>query len=182
MGCFSFKCKVSGKPIWSSCFDGDACRMFLLKDGKVIEEMHGHYDSYGRVLKEDKMESFYWETPWNEVCDLMFSGDKSNGIAVVLDKHWNNQIPTTRSEDDPEQGWGKKNGGGIKVPNPYHVIHNEETDSDKSIEFPLDDTEKKYTLADLGEALFQGHRLGVNKVSEELLDAEFVCFMNNFKK
>ena len=49
MGCFSFVCKESGLPVASSSFSGDACRMYLLKDGKVIEEMRGHYDSYGRV-------------------------------------------------------------------------------------------------------------------------------------
>ena len=52
MGCFSFICKESGLPVASSSFDGDDCRLYLLKNGKVIEEMHGHYDSYGRVFKK----------------------------------------------------------------------------------------------------------------------------------
>lgn len=131
MGCFSFKCKVSGLPVASSSFDGDACRMFLLKDGKVIEEMKGHYDSYGRVFKNELradvkhrlQDSFEWKMDWDDVCDLMFHADKSNGIAVVLEKYWNNTIPTERSEDDPDQGWGKKNGGKIKITEPYHLIH-----------------------------------------------------------
>ena len=50
MGCFSFICKESNKAVASSSFDGDAVRMYLLKNGKVIEEMRGHYDSYGRVF------------------------------------------------------------------------------------------------------------------------------------
>ena len=45
MGSFSFKCKESNKAI----SDGDACRIYLLKDGKVLEEMRGHYDTFGRV-------------------------------------------------------------------------------------------------------------------------------------
>ena len=53
MGCFSFKCKESNKPVASSSFDGDTVRMFLLKQGKVIEEMRGQYDSYGRCFDKD---------------------------------------------------------------------------------------------------------------------------------
>ena len=133
MGCFSFKCKESGKAVASSSFDGDACRMFLLKDGVVIEEMVGHYDSYGRVFSSVKEEddtsmtpttSFKWHLDWSYVCDLMFSSDVSNGIAVVLEKHWKGVVPTTRSEDDPNQGWGRKNGGKIVIAEPYHKIYN----------------------------------------------------------
>jgi hypothetical protein len=72
MGCFSFICKESGLPVASSSFSGDACRLYLLKDGKVIEEMKGHYDSYGRVFKKNNDESFEWKMDWGEVCELMF--------------------------------------------------------------------------------------------------------------
>ena len=132
MGCFSFKCKVSGKPIASSSFDGDACRLFLLKDGKVIEEMKGHYDSYGRVFGTEKdpkdtsmtdTTSFEWKTPWDEVCDLMFDPNKGNGIAAVLECYFTGEIPTTRSEDDPDQGWGRKNGQGVRIAEPYHKVY-----------------------------------------------------------
>lgn len=132
MGCFSFLCKKSGNPIASSSFDGDACRLFLLKDGKVIEEMQGHYDSYGRVFSGIKdpndtsmteTSSFKWKMDWNDVCDLMFDKDKSNGIAAVLEKYWDGNIPTTRSADDPEQGWGKKNGGKVKIKEPKHIVY-----------------------------------------------------------
>jgi hypothetical protein len=120
MGCFSFKCKESGKAVASSSFDGDAVRMYLLKDGKVIEEMRGHYDSYGRVF-DSSGGSFEWDTPWDEVCDLIFDNDESNGIAVVLEKYYVGNIPTTRSEDDRNQGWGKPNGGGVKIKDPIHI-------------------------------------------------------------
>ncbi len=132
MGCFSFKCKVSGKPIASSSFDGDACRLFLLKDGKVIEEMKGHYDSYGRVFGTEKdpndtsmtdTTSFEWKTPWDEVCDLIFDPNPSNGIAAVLECYFTGEIPTTRSEDDPDQGWGKRNGKGVVITDPYHKVY-----------------------------------------------------------
>jgi hypothetical protein len=50
MGCFSYKCKNSGKAVASSSFDSDAVTIYLLK-GKVIEEMCEHTDSYGEYLK-----------------------------------------------------------------------------------------------------------------------------------
>ena len=123
MGCFSFICKESGLPVASSSFDGDACRLYLLKNGKVIEEMHGHYDSYGRVFKKNNDESFEWKMDWDEACELMFDKDESNGIAVVLEKYFTGNIPTTRSEQDPEQGWGDSNGGGVIIKDPIHIVY-----------------------------------------------------------
>ena len=124
MGCFSFICKESGLPVASSSFDGDACRLYLLKDGKVIEEMRGHYDSYGRVFTDSTYEdSFEWKMDWHEVCDLMFHPDESNGIAVILEKYFTGNIPTTRSEGDPDQGWGKRNGGRKKIKEPIHIVY-----------------------------------------------------------
>jgi len=124
MGCFSFICKESGLPVASSSFDGDACRLYLLKNGKVIEEMRGHYNSYGRVFTDSTFEnSFEWKMDWYDVCDLMFDNDDSNGIAVILEKYFEGNIPTTRSEDDPNQGWGKKNGGRVKIKEPIHIVY-----------------------------------------------------------
>ncbi len=123
MGCFSFLCKESGLPVASSSFDGDAVRMYLLKNGKVIEEMRGHYDSYGRVFTADKEDSFEWKMDWNEVCNLMFTPKKGNGIAVILEKYFIGNIPKTRSEGDPAQGWGKENGGNVEIEKPMHIIY-----------------------------------------------------------
>jgi hypothetical protein len=124
MGCFSFICKESGLSVASSSFDGDAVRMYLLKDGKVIEEMRGHYDSYGRVFTDSTYEnSFEWNMDWHAVCDLMFDKDESNGIAVILEKYFTGNIPTTRSEGDPDQGWGKRNGGRKKIKEPIHIVY-----------------------------------------------------------
>jgi len=123
MGCFSFICKESGLPVASSSFDGDACRMYLLRDGKVIEEMRGHYDSYGRVFTADKEDSFQWSLKWGEVCDLMFTDNEGDGIAVILEKYFTGNIPITRSESDPDQGWGKKNGGRVKIKEPIHIVY-----------------------------------------------------------
>jgi hypothetical protein len=106
MGCFSFLCKVSGKPALSTSFDGSPCYLFLLKDGKVIEEMYGNYDSYGRVF-DSTGESFKWKMDRDEVCDLMFDErNYGSGIAMVLAKYYNGVPPKTRSDDDPNQGWG----------------------------------------------------------------------------
>jgi len=115
MGCFSFKCKVTGKPALSTSFDGSPVHLFLLKNGEAIEYMHGNYDSYGRVFTKDGMtksppESIEWKMEWGDVCDLMFDSNRSNGIALILDPHWKqgDPYPTERSEDDPDQGWGNQ--------------------------------------------------------------------------
>ena len=50
MGCFSFLCQKCNKGILSTSFHGEQCKLYLLKDGKVIEMMEGEYDSYGRVF------------------------------------------------------------------------------------------------------------------------------------
>lgn len=130
MGCFSFICQKSGKAVNSSSFDGDQVHLFLLKDGKVIEEMFGNYDSYGRVFNVDQRqdvahelrESFKWKMDWHKVCDLMFNSDDSNGIAAILHKHYNGEIPTKRSKSDPNQGWGKMTNK-RRVKNPYHKVY-----------------------------------------------------------
>lgn len=144
MGCFSYKCKKSGKAVLSSSFQGSAVHLFLLKDGKVIEKMHGNYDSYGRVFsdvkKDDddshtKFTSFKWGMPWGDVCMLESKYDKSNGIAAILATEWKegDPYPTERSENDPNQGWGEDwehMGSGSDyiidewVENPTHEIFN----------------------------------------------------------
>jgi len=136
MGCFSFMCKETGKAGLSTSFDGSPVHLFLLKKGKVIEHMHGNYDSYGRVFKPgektDPAEwSFEWKLDWNECCDLMFDKDKSNGLALIHADYWNegDPYPTTRSADDPNQGWG--DGGDIggtddrfePVEKPFHKFN-----------------------------------------------------------
>jgi hypothetical protein len=122
MGCFSFKCKKSRKAVNSSSFTGDKVHLFLLKDGKPVEYMFGNYDSYGRVFSDKGNNSFEWKMDWHDVCNLMFSSDKSNGIAAILDKHYDGEIPKTRSEDDPNQGWGRERD--IEwVENPIHKIY-----------------------------------------------------------
>jgi hypothetical protein len=106
MGCFSFICSKCGKGVNSSSFHGENVRLSLLKDGKVIEEMQGEYDSYGRVFDEN-MDSVEWSIEWDKVCDLMFTPNKSNGIHAVHVSCGTNETPTTRSEDDRDQGWNK---------------------------------------------------------------------------
>ena len=124
MGCFSFICKESGLPVASDSFSGDAVRLYLLKSGKVIEEMRGHYDSYGRVFKDRTYEdSFEWKMHWSDVCDMMFNDNAGDGIAVVLEKYFTDKIPTTQSEGDPDQGWGKRNGGGKIIKDAIHIVY-----------------------------------------------------------
>ena len=123
MGCFSFICKETGKPVNSSSVNGDPVHLFLLKNGKVIEHMHGNYDSYGRVF-DGKGDSFEWDLDWNDVCDLMFNCDKHNGIAAIIGPYWKegDPYPTERSQDDPDQGWGKRHLK-TKVKEPFHKVY-----------------------------------------------------------
>ena len=116
MGCFSFICKECGKPILSNSFTGQKTWLFLLREGHVVEKMEGEYDSYGGVFAPDSSSSVKWTMPWSRfdageeeehVCSLMFSKNLQNGIAAVHSKCFKGEIPTTRSEDDPNQGWGE---------------------------------------------------------------------------
>ncbi len=106
MGCFSYLCKECGEAILSNSFRGENVKLYLLKDGKIIDQMEGEYDSYGRVFTKDLKESIYWKMDWDKVCELEFLNDKSNGIAAIHTKCYKDQIPVTQSEQDPNQGWG----------------------------------------------------------------------------
>lgn len=133
MGCFSYICKKSGRAVNSTSFKGDRVHLFLLKDGKVIEHMYGNYDSYGRVFSNQKdpkdtsftdTTSFEWKMNWGNVVDMHFGADKKSGIAAILEPYWKegDPFPTERSEDDPDQGWGRlKNSDSVKEP--YHKIY-----------------------------------------------------------
>lgn len=105
MGCFSSLCNECKEPVNSTSFEGELVRIFLLKDGKVIDEMTGPYDSYGAVFGEDG-KSIEWKMPWREVCQLEFNGNDNDGQAFI---HVNcfKEIPTVQSERDPSQGWGR---------------------------------------------------------------------------
>jgi len=108
MGCFSFMCQKCDKPILSNSFSGQPVKLFLLKDGNIIEQMEGEYDSYGRVFDKNK-ESIKWEMEWGDVCDLMFRKKRDNGIAAIHSKCYKDELPSERSKDDPNQGWGDDN-------------------------------------------------------------------------
>jgi len=110
MGCFSFKCKECNQPVLSDSRTGQDVKLFLLEKGEVVERMEGQYDSYGRVFvavpkNESFKDSVQWDRDWSDVCNLMFSEDKGTGMAAVHSSCFK-QVPTTKSEDDPNQGWG----------------------------------------------------------------------------
>jgi hypothetical protein len=107
MGCFSFICQKCGKAILSNSFSGQPVNLFLLKDGEIIEQMEGEYDSYGRVFDKNK-KSIKWEMDWLDVCSLMFNKERDNGIAAIHSKCYKEETPTKRSNDDPNQGWGEE--------------------------------------------------------------------------
>jgi hypothetical protein len=131
MGCFSFICKKCGKPINSTSFEGENVRLSLLQDGKVIEEMQGQYDSYGRVFGTEKdpndksftdATSLEWKKDWNDVCDLMFASNKGNGICATHVACCPDEHPTERSDDDPNQGWGRLKKSLMGVCEIYHKV------------------------------------------------------------
>jgi hypothetical protein len=99
-------CKECGKPILSNSYRGQQVKLFLLKNGKVIEKMFGEYDSYGRVFNPSPKEPRKWSMSWSSVCELMCDKNKANGIAAIHAKCYI-VMPKTRSEDDPNQGWGE---------------------------------------------------------------------------
>lgn len=55
-------CKNSGRPVITNA----AVTLYLLKNGKVIEEMQGNYNSYGAV-KKDMLGDFKWRMDWDNV-------------------------------------------------------------------------------------------------------------------
>jgi hypothetical protein len=124
MGCFSFLCKNSDLAVASSSYDGDAVRIYLLKGGKVIEEMGGFYDSYGRVFSDNECkDSFEWKMDWGDVVDLIYNSNSGDGLALVLECYANGIIPTEQSWGDDDQGWGPKNGQGAVILEPYHKVY-----------------------------------------------------------
>lgn len=75
MGCFSWLCHKCGEPINSDCISkGDACVLYLLEGGKVLERMEGHYNGYGRVFYGEG-ESLDWNMKWSDIVSLIPYGD-----------------------------------------------------------------------------------------------------------
>lgn len=130
MGCFSFKCQECGEGVNSTSFEGEMVRLFLLKDGTILQEMEGEYNSYGMVFTKNRKDSIEWKNPdeippkplkgllaklmpqdkdwdaWGRVCDLMHDENPKNGIAAIHSKCFK-KLPTKQSEHDPDQGWNK---------------------------------------------------------------------------
>lgn len=102
MGCFSYICQKCDTPINSTSFTGELVKLFLLKKGKVVERMTGEYDSYGRVFGGRE-----WKTDWHSIVALHFSDDDTSGIAAIHRRCWDGKLPTVKSANDPNQGWGE---------------------------------------------------------------------------
>jgi hypothetical protein len=124
---------MSGRQVRSDIFktvDANTVRMYLLKNGEVLEEMRGRYSGYGDIeegtctyhmIKNEKglpvnvlskkykavrdVSNWQW-TDWDGICnDFLFTKTDKTGIAVILESEFRDCIPTTVSEDDPDQGW-----------------------------------------------------------------------------
>ena len=105
MGCFSFICSVCGEAVRSNSQDGEHCTLYLLKKGKIIQQMTGQYDSYGNVYGDS------WDKDWNDVVEMMFDGHHDTGICAVHTDcskgHRVKFVPKAQSAPDPEQGCGE---------------------------------------------------------------------------
>ena len=109
--------------------------MFLLKDGKVVDQLEGEYDSYGSVFIPDSQRedishplrnSRLWKIQtecedeeteygfvrkgedigWSKICKLNSNDNIHDGIAVIHKCCDSGNIPTMQSMNDPNQGWG----------------------------------------------------------------------------
>ena len=95
----SYICKECNKPITHEYHSGQQVKLFLLKEGKVIESMEGGYNGYGAVHGAD------WKQSWDECCRLMFEKNRKSGIAAVHKDCCKGYVPTTQSKSDPGQGF-----------------------------------------------------------------------------
>lgn len=83
MGCFSFLCLECGEGVNSEPENdkGESVHLFLLKEGKVIQQMTGEYDNYGQVYKDKlpmfskRKDSQEWKIGWEKVCELISEGE-----------------------------------------------------------------------------------------------------------
>jgi hypothetical protein len=105
MGCFSYMCKVCGRAILSDSSRGHPVILFFIEDGKVKQKMEGEYDSYGRVFKKRGEGSHEWKRRWQDIVNIHFDSGE-DGIAAIHTKCYLGTPPTTKSDDDPDQGWG----------------------------------------------------------------------------
>lgn len=134
MGMFSYMCRISGEQIRSDLDGSDDCknvvRLYYLKNGKVVEEMHGLYNGYGAVEPEyqtfhciydengnptnvldknkehDSNMELWLSEDWGDMVTVHFNNSKSDGFCAVLEGYVGNKYsPTKISEDDPNQGW-----------------------------------------------------------------------------
>lgn len=150
MGCFSYLCKQTGKPALSTSHDGDPVHLYFLINGEVVEHMYGNYNSYGRVFKKGLEESFEWERDFIEMVDIHYNGDPTSGFALELDGHESHAMPTTISQDDPNQGWGE--GSELEhrtfrqVEQPFHKVYVKPGEETLSPAQELKELKEKITL------------------------------------
>jgi hypothetical protein len=107
MGQFSYECKVCDEPVNANHIRGEQCTIYRLENGKVVQQMTGEYDSYGRVHSSDNEDGcVHWEGDWSTLVDLHFNPDMSTGFAITHTRCDAAKLPTTISQIDPNQGWG----------------------------------------------------------------------------
>jgi len=106
MGCFSYLCEVCGDPVICDGPVQDRVKLWMLRDGKPVQSMEGMYSGYGTV-NDDNGDEVKWDGDWVGLVDMAFNDNPGDGWAAIhsrcFSKH--TQVPITRSDDDPNQGW-----------------------------------------------------------------------------
>jgi hypothetical protein len=98
MGCFSYHCQKCGRPIREK----EGVKLFVLQNGKVLEEMQGNYNLYGHTNEND------WKADWSDICDLHFNSNSLDGVAAIHTDCYKDETdtPSECSSDDENQGSG----------------------------------------------------------------------------
>jgi hypothetical protein len=123
MGNFSFMCSITGEQIRDT---EPQVVLYYIKNGVILEVMAGPYNGYGAVeadkqtvhkrlidgqlvdvppIQNVTYSGECWYHPWSVIVDDMCGPDQSSGIHAVKGPYDPAYRPTTKSEDDPNQGW-----------------------------------------------------------------------------
>ena len=126
MGNFSYLCSTCNESIKEGHPRGQLTYMYLLVNGKVIEELHGEYNGYGGVF-DTNGKDVNWSQDHYEITGLVADDPVSlaqgdDGVAAYHQECKPTKTPTKPSFNDPEQGWGKFEHPEIPYKSHYHKV------------------------------------------------------------
>lgn len=126
MGMFSYICSKTNVAISS---EEPQVVLYALEKGVVVEVMAGQYSGYGsvngdsqvvhKILRDgvlvdvspakdpDSAGDEWMHTDWQEMVNLHFDDNNNSGMHAIIGTYDESYIPSERSDDDPNQGWGE---------------------------------------------------------------------------